>query len=82
MQVYTYMQVCKYASMLIYATVLENSLPYSNLFYPTYPTKKNEAIYMSAVASFLFRGISKVVTKLMFCDQLIPYLLIYMTFPL
>ena len=56
------MKVCKYASMHIYVSMQvckyiqrfsENSLPYSNLLYPTYPTNKSEAIYMSAVAAFL-----------------------------
>jgi len=58
---YASMKVCKYASMHIYASMQvcsyiqrfsENSLPYSNLLYPTYPTNKSEAIYMSAVAAF------------------------------
>ena len=42
------MHVCSYMQRFS-----ENSLPYSNLLYPTYPTNKSEAIYMSAVAAFL-----------------------------
>ena len=64
MQVYKYasMQICKYAHICKYVSMQvcsymqrfsENSLPYSNLLYPTYPTNKSEAIYMSAVAAFL-----------------------------
>merc|ERR1712030_178973 len=52
---YASLQVCKYASMQVCSYMQrfsENSLPYSNLLYPTYPTNKSEAIYMSAVAAF------------------------------
>ena len=59
---YASMEICKYAHICKYVSVQvcsymqrfsENSLPYSTLLYPTYPTKKSEAIYMSAVAAFL-----------------------------
>ena len=62
MHIYAIMQVYKYASMHTYASMqvfsymqwfTEYSLPYSNLLYPTYPTNKSEAIYMSAVVAFL-----------------------------
>ena len=48
------MQVCSYIQRFS-----ENSLPYSNLLYPTYPTNKSEAIYMSAVAAFLYMIINQ-----------------------
>ena len=49
------MQVCKYVSMQVCSYMQrfsKHSLLYSNLLYPTYPTNKSEAIYMSAVAAF------------------------------
>ena len=57
MQVCKYAHICKYVSMQVCSYMKrfsENSLPYSNLLYPTYPTKKSEAIYMSAVAAFCY----------------------------
>ena len=55
MQICKYTHICKYVSMQVCSYMQrfsENSLPYSNLLYPTYPTNKSEAIYMSAVAAF------------------------------
>ena len=55
MQICKYEHICKYVSMQVCSYMQwfsENSLPYSNLLYPTYPTNKSEAIYMSAVAAF------------------------------
>ena len=55
MQICKNAHICKYVSMQVCSYMQrfsENSLPYSNLLYPTYPTNKSEAIYMSAVAAF------------------------------